>query len=354
MAQASPETPRHLRAGAALLPPRAVDSSSQFERLRSLGSAGSATGPASAPSRQASVYVVRRPPRPPGRASGTAASLQDAGCGASHSPPCVSENHGLPGRRRSAVSFSGDRTPCPHHPPGSQTLNQRGAAPFVSAGRRRGAAGEGPRRQELGACRAPRRLSPCSELRVSKGFSRLQVATQPRRTRAVQEICQQPPPGHRASPQPERSPRRAGGRQAAPGSVTASLRAPSRVGPALEARLSRGLSWGRGGHEEAPGGPCGWSLGRKRQVAPGGGVSAGAWSPISSRATESPLHGRRPGLRRGRARPGPASRAPTRLPRRRRLNAGRAAVLAGDDGLCSGPAASAGCPGPRRSHRSLD
>lgn len=263
MAQASPETPRHLRAGAALLPPRAVDSSSQFERLRSLGSAGSATGPASAPSRQASVYVVRRPPRPPGRASGTAASLQDAGCGASHSPPCVSENHGLPGRRRSAVSFSGDRTPCPHHPPGSQTLNQRGAAPFVSAGRRRGAAGEGPRRQELGACRAPRRLSPCSELRVSKGFSRLQVATQPRRTRAVQEICQQPPPGHRASPQPERSPRRAGGRQAAPGSVTASLRAPRRVGPALEAHLSRGLSWGRGGHEEAPGGPCGRSLGRK-------------------------------------------------------------------------------------------
>lgn len=176
----------------------------------------------------------------------------------------------------------------------------------------------------------------------------------PRRTRAVQEICQQPPPGHRASPQPERSPRRAGGRQAAPGAVTASLRAPRRVGPGLEARLSRGLSWGRGGHEEAPGGPCGRSLGRKRQVAPGGGVSAGAWSPISSRATESPLHGRRPGLRRGRARPGPASRAPTRLPRRRRLNAGRAAVLAGDDGLCSGPAASAGCPGPRRSHRSLD
>lgn len=197
-------------------------------------------------------------------------------------------------------------------------------------------------------------LAAIYELCVSKGFSRLQVATQPRRTRAVQEICQQPPRGHRASPQPERSPRRAGGRQAAPGSVTASLRAPRRVGPALEARLSRGLSWGRGGHEEAPGGPCGRSLGRKRQVAPGGGVSAGAWSPISSGATESPLHGRRPGLRRGRARPGPASRAPTRLPRRRRLNAGRAAVLAGDDGLCSGPAASAGCPGPRRSHRSLD
>lgn len=118
------------------------------------------------------------------------------------------------------------------------------------------------------------------ELRVSKGFSRLQVATQPRRTRAVQEICQQPPLGHRASPQPERSPRRAGGRQAAPGSVTASLRAPRRFGPALEARLSRGLSWGRGGHEEAPGGPCGRSLGRKRQVAPGGRVStrSARWS----------------------------------------------------------------------------